>query len=268
MGGRLTQAQTREYGRAIVKVKNEGRLLKGVESSSQAWMSHGDSLDALPEGFVALAETDDIPFAAIANDRKKFYGVQFHPEVAHTIEGKKVLRNFLYDICSVTGDWTTESFIESSIAELQKTIGDDRVILGISGGVDSTVTAVLLHRAVGDHMTAIFVNNGLLRIMANSTEMLNAYFHPAENVLVFGTSNGAWHLASDMDIVAHELGHKVLNCINPGTGSFEMIEPFLPPGVDREVVRKAHPPVPVGRSGRASLTGAGRGRWARGTRGK
>ncbi|MCP4569955.1 MAG: glutamine-hydrolyzing GMP synthase [FCB group bacterium] len=163
LGGRLTQATTREYGRATVTVKSEGRLLKDVEHSSQAWMSHGDSLDALPEGFVTLAETADIPFAAIANDDKQFYGVQFHPEVAHTIEGKKVLRNFLFDICGVTGDWTTESFIESSIADLKKTIGTDNVILGISGGVDSTVTAALLHRAVGDQMTAIFVNNGLLR---------------------------------------------------------------------------------------------------------
>ena len=163
LGGRLSRAEFREYGRATITVGDAGRLLHGVASPSQVWMSHGDSVDALPDGFVRLATTEDIPYAAVADDRRRFYGVQFHPEVMHTTEGRNILRNFLFDICNCAGDWTTESFIDSSVRQLQQTIGDGKVVLGISGGVDSTVAATLLHRAVGDRMTAIFVNNGLLR---------------------------------------------------------------------------------------------------------
>lgn len=163
MGGQLTRSDKREYGRAEVRIVRQVGLLKGIESPSQVWMSHGDSLDGLPDGFVKLAETDDISYAAIADEAKQIYGVQFHPEVAHTTEGKKILHNFLFDICHVSGDWTTESFIESSTRQLKERVGEDNIILGISGGVDSTVTAALLNRAVGDRMNAIFVNNGLLR---------------------------------------------------------------------------------------------------------
>lgn len=163
LGGRLSRAEYREYGRAMIDISVQNRLLKGVASPSQVWMSHGDSVDALPDGFTKLATTSDIPYAAVADDKRRFYGVQFHPEVMHTTEGTKILRNFLFDICGLTGDWTTESFIESSIRQLRETIGRDKVILGISGGVDSTVAATLLHKAVGNQMTAIFVNNGLLR---------------------------------------------------------------------------------------------------------
>lgn len=163
LGGRLSRAEFREYGRATIDISVQNRLLKGVASPSQVWMSHGDSVDALPTGFTKLATTGDIPYAAVADDTRRFYGVQFHPEVMHTTEGTKILRNFLFDICGLTGDWTTESFIESSIKQLQDTVGKDKVILGISGGVDSTVAATLLHKAIGNQMTAIFVNNGLLR---------------------------------------------------------------------------------------------------------
>jgi len=163
LGGRLSRAEYREYGRAIIDISAPNRLLKGVASRSQVWMSHGDSVDALPSGFAKLATTSDIPYAAVADDKRRFYGVQFHPEVMHTTEGTKILRNFLFDICGLAGDWTTESFIESSVRQLRETIGKDKVILGISGGVDSTVAATLLHKAVGNQMTAIFVNNGLLR---------------------------------------------------------------------------------------------------------
>jgi GMP synthase (glutamine-hydrolysing) len=163
MGGKLSQSQNREYGRAMLNITNSGLLLKGIDTPTQVWMSHGDALNELPGGFSPLASTDDIPYAAVGDEKRKFYGVQFHPEVIHTAEGEKILDNFLFDICGVSGDWTTESFIDFSIRHLRDTIGDEKVILGISGGVDSTVTAVLLHRAVGDKMTAIFVNNGLLR---------------------------------------------------------------------------------------------------------
>ncbi|MDD4051113.1 MAG: glutamine-hydrolyzing GMP synthase [candidate division Zixibacteria bacterium] len=163
LGGKLSRAEFREYGRAMIDISTPNRLLKDVASPSQVWMSHGDSVDALPDGFARLATTSDIPYAAVADDKRRFYGVQFHPEVMHTTEGTKILRNFLFDICGLTGDWTTESFIESSIRQLRETIGQDKIILGISGGVDSTVAATLLHKAIGNQMTAIFVNNGLLR---------------------------------------------------------------------------------------------------------
>ncbi len=163
LGGKLSKSLNREYGRAMLSIVTEGRLLKGVVAPSQVWMSHGDSLETLPDGFEAQASTSDIPYAVIADKNRSFYGVQFHPEVMHTTEGSKILDNFLFDICELSGDWTTESFIGSSVRYLKETIGDERVILGISGGVDSTVTAALLYRAVGDQMTAIFVNNGLLR---------------------------------------------------------------------------------------------------------
>ncbi|MCK5126330.1 MAG: glutamine-hydrolyzing GMP synthase [candidate division Zixibacteria bacterium] len=163
MGGKLVASENREYGPAVINISDEDILLKGVSSPNNVWMSHGDSLDAPPNGFRTLASTADIPFAALANDDRKFYGVQFHPEVNHTDNGAKIIKNFLFDICHVSGDWTTESFIESTVQMLKETIGDEKVILGISGGVDSTVTAGLLQKAVGDKMTAIFVNNGLLR---------------------------------------------------------------------------------------------------------
>ncbi|MEE9441667.1 MAG: glutamine-hydrolyzing GMP synthase [candidate division Zixibacteria bacterium] len=163
LGGELSRAQKREYGRAMIDIKNGSAFLKDVNSPSQVWMSHGDSLTKMPDGFQILASTSDIPYAAVANEARRFYGVQFHPEVKHTDEGAKIIKNFLFDICGVSGDWTTESFIESSVKSLRATIGDDKVILGISGGVDSTVTAALLQKAVGNQMTAIFVNNGLLR---------------------------------------------------------------------------------------------------------
>jgi GMP synthase (glutamine-hydrolysing) len=163
MGGRLARSESREYGRAVLDIRRESTLLKNVASPSQVWMSHGDTVDALPAGFATLASTGDIPYAAVGDEGRRFYGVQFHPEVIHTTAGQLILRNFLFDICGVAGDWTTESFIDTSVRRLQEIVDDERIILGISGGVDSTVTAALLHRAVGDRMTAIFVNNGLLR---------------------------------------------------------------------------------------------------------
>jgi GMP synthase (glutamine-hydrolysing) len=175
LGAKLSRAENREYGRAAIQIAHPGRLLAGVPSASQVWMSHGDAVESLPDGFVPVASTATIPFAAIADDKRLLYGVQFHPEVMHTTYGEKILHNFLFDICGVAGDWTTESFIESSVQKLRETIGDEQIILGISGGVDSTVTAALLHRAVGDRMMAIFVNNGLLR--KNEYEEVIASYH-------------------------------------------------------------------------------------------
>ena len=165
-GAKLEKAQTREYGKAQLAVACETKdnpLLTGVKASSQAWMSHGDSIVSLPEGFVVTARTESLPFAAIENLEYRIFGVQFHPEVSHTDEGSVILNNFLAGICKCAGDWTEEKFIDSAIARIRETVGDGKVALGISGGVDSSVAAMLLHRAIGDRLFPIFVDNGLLR---------------------------------------------------------------------------------------------------------
>ena len=163
-GGKLVASTHREYGRAAFKVSGASTpLFKGFTQGSQVWMSHGDSIINLPDGFSVVGSSDSLATAAIANDERHIYGVQFHPEVHHTVEGKKVLHNFLYDICGLKGDWTTESFIDESIARIREQVGDGKVLLGISGGVDSTVASVLLARAIGPRLHAVFVDTGLLR---------------------------------------------------------------------------------------------------------
>jgi GMP synthase (glutamine-hydrolysing) len=161
--GKLAPSDTREYGRAQLSVIDNVGLLSGIPKRSQVWMSHGDSIVAMPRGFRLIGSTDSLEVAAIANHEKKIYGVQFHPEVHHTEEGKGILHNFLFEICGLKGDWTTEAFIDSSVRKIQQEVGDGRVLLGVSGGVDSTVAAVLLSKAVGSQLHAVFVNNGLLR---------------------------------------------------------------------------------------------------------
>ncbi|MBU8934510.1 MAG: glutamine-hydrolyzing GMP synthase [candidate division Zixibacteria bacterium] len=162
-GGRLEASQTREYGRAHFSAANDSSLLAGISSRSEVWMSHGDSIVEMPEGFHQIGTTDTLAMAAIENPDRKFYGIQFHPEVHHTTEGKRIVENFLSGICGLKGDWTTETFIESSVTGIKAQVGDNGVALGISGGIDSTVAAMLLSRAVGKNLHAIFVDNGLLR---------------------------------------------------------------------------------------------------------
>ncbi|MCD8312974.1 MAG: glutamine-hydrolyzing GMP synthase, partial [Bacteroidales bacterium] len=162
-GGAVNASASREYGRAILHVDCPSPLLEGVSERSQVWMSHGDTITALPTGAKAIASTEDVVNAAFSFEGEPTYAVQFHPEVFHTTEGTKILRNFAYGICGCRGDWTPGSFVKDTVESLRRTIGQDKVILGLSGGVDSTVAAVLLHRAVGDQLTCIFVNNGLLR---------------------------------------------------------------------------------------------------------
>ncbi|MEW5795258.1 MAG: glutamine-hydrolyzing GMP synthase [Candidatus Zixiibacteriota bacterium] len=162
-GGRLVRAEYREYGRSIFEPVADGRLLEGVSPSSQVWMSHGDSIVELPRGFKVIGCTESLPTAAIANEYSRIYGLQFHPEVHHTVEGKRILGNFLFKICAVKGDWTTASFIEESIGRIRQQVGNGQVILGLSGGVDSSVAALLLHRAIGGRLHGVFVNNGVLR---------------------------------------------------------------------------------------------------------
>jgi len=163
-GGRVEGSLAREYGRALLQVKDPASaLLQGIPETSQVWMSHGDTISQLPDGARMIASTADVPNAAFSIDGEDTYAVQFHPEVYHTEYGTEILRNFATGICGCRGDWTPASFIETTIADLRRKIGREKVILGLSGGVDSTVAAVLLNKAVGDQLTCIFVNNGLLR---------------------------------------------------------------------------------------------------------
>jgi len=162
-GGKLNSSETREYGNASLQIKAAGKIFSGVKNASRVWMSHGDAVKELPGGFSTIASTSTLPVAAIENHGLKRYGLQFHPEVHHTEEGKKILRNFLFEICGCSGNWTTASFIDTTIRDLREKLGDKKVVLALSGGVDSTVCSLLLKRAVGDKLYAIFVDNGVLR---------------------------------------------------------------------------------------------------------
>lgn len=165
-GGVVAKSSKREYGRAILQQKKEDVLMKDVSAQSEVWMSHSDSIKELPEGFEILADTDSIPIAAFkknGNNSNPLYGVQFHPEVYHSKEGKKILNNFLLHICSCSQDWTPAHFITDTVSALQKQIGNRKVIMALSGGVDSTVAATLIHRAIGNNLFGIFVDNGVLR---------------------------------------------------------------------------------------------------------
>ncbi len=163
-GGRVLPSKIREYGRAFLEViENESPLLKGVSSKSQVWMSHGDTIVSLPKGYSLICSTDDVQNAGYQVNNEATFGIQFHPEVYHSTEGTIILRNFLVDICGFSQDWTPNAFIQESIDSLKTQLGNDKVILGLSGGVDSTVAAMLLHHAIGSNLHCIFVNNGLLR---------------------------------------------------------------------------------------------------------
>ncbi|MDO9680863.1 MAG: glutamine-hydrolyzing GMP synthase, partial [Bacteroidales bacterium] len=163
-GGEVNPSLAREYGRAILKINDTGcPLFKNISDNSQVWMSHGDTIAKLPDGAVPVASTGDITNAAYRIEGEKTFALQFHPEVYHTEQGSAILENFVKGICGCKGDWTPDSFIETAVKDLKDRIGSESVILGLSGGVDSTVAAVLLHRAIGSNLHCIFVDNGLLR---------------------------------------------------------------------------------------------------------
>ncbi|WP_299437623.1 glutamine-hydrolyzing GMP synthase [uncultured Aquimarina sp.] len=163
-GGEVAPSNTREYGRANLSfIKPDEQFFKGISLGSQVWMSHSDTIKSLPTGGVLLASTGDVANAAYKIENEETYAIQFHPEVYHSTDGKQLLDNFLIDIAGVQPDWTPNSFVDTTVAELKEKIGNDKVVLGLSGGVDSTVAAVLLHKAIGSNLHCIFVNNGLLR---------------------------------------------------------------------------------------------------------
>lgn len=163
LGATVRPTTAREYGKTACTFNTESKLFKALARDAVVWMSHGDQVVELPAEFESLAFTNNCPFAAVKHRRKDFYAVQFHPEVSHTPQGNHIIRNFLYEICGCAGDWKMHSYIEKSVSEIRKQVGEGRVICGLSGGVDSAVTAALIHRAIGNRLSCIFVDNGLLR---------------------------------------------------------------------------------------------------------
>jgi len=180
LGGRVEPGQKREYGKGTLQVKHPGcALFAGLPRQLQVWNSHGDRLTRLPRGFVVVATSDNSPYAAIEHPHKRFYGLQFHPEVVHTPRGRELLANFVHKVCGCGRQWTMRNYLEQAVAEIRARVGQERVLLGLSGGVDSSVAAALLHRAVGDQLTCIFVNNGLLRAREAEVvqEVFGRHFH-------------------------------------------------------------------------------------------
>ena len=182
-GGEVEGAPSREYGRAMLTVIGpEDPLMLGVPSPTQVWMSHGDTITRLPENYHVIGSTENVRAAAYHIEGEQTWGIQFHPEVYHSTDGTRILSNFVLGICGCDGSWSPASFIETTVSELKEKLGDERVILGLSGGVDSSVAAMLLHKAIGDRLTCIFVNNGLLR-KNEFEDVLDSYKHMGLNVV-------------------------------------------------------------------------------------
>jgi len=172
LGGRVQLGAHREFGFAQVRARGHTRLLEGLQDATgpkgegllDVWMSHGDKVEQMPAGFTLMASTDNCPIAGMADEARRFYGVQFHPEVTHTRQGQAILTRFVRQICGCRGDWNMPDYVNEAVAHIRKQVGADEVILGLSGGVDSSVAAVLIHRAIGHQLTCVFVDNGLLRL--------------------------------------------------------------------------------------------------------
>ena len=179
-GGKVEQAKDREYGKATLNITERSQLFNDVKSISKVWMSHGDYLTELPSGFNIVAKSDHSPICAIANEQTNKFGVQFHPEVAHTEEGNKIINNFLFNICKCKADWTSQNFIEYSIKEIKDKVGSEKVICALSGGVDSTVAAVLVKKAVGENLTCIHIDTGLMR--KNESQEIGKVFREKLNL--------------------------------------------------------------------------------------
>ena len=182
LGGEVVASKIREYGRAMFK-KNDtpNALLKGISPETQVWMSHSDTIGRIPDNFEVIGSTDTVKIAAFKIKNEATYAIQFHPEVTHTTEGKALLKNFTVDICGCSQNWTADSFVETTVAELKQKLGDDKVVMALSGGVDSTVAATLVHKAIGKNLYCIFVDNGLLR-KNEYEQVLDSYRHMGLNI--------------------------------------------------------------------------------------
>jgi len=207
IGGKVVLGNQREFGKAMVDIHERDRLFSGLPPSFQAWMSHGDRVEALPAGFKVLARSGEIVSAAV-NEERRIWGLQFHPEVVHTEHGTDILRNFLTVICGCRADWTTSAFIESSVRSIADQIGDGSAICGLSGGVDSSVAALLVHQAIGDRLTCIMVDNGVLRKNESQTVLSN--FREKQHLKVIGVDAGERFLTRLADIEDPELKRKII----------------------------------------------------------
>lgn len=184
LGGEVKPAELREYGRTNLELPADDLLFKAIPGPTQVWMSHGDSVIRIPEGFNVIARTDNCPVAAFSDSKRKIYGVQFHPEVKHSLKGMQVLRNFLFGVCGLKGDWDLNDFIAEMVADIRAQVGDKKVLCGLSGGVDSSVAAALVHRAVGDQLVCVYVDNGLMR-KGESEQVLKTFKENMHMNLVF-----------------------------------------------------------------------------------
>src|SRR5436190_4170045 len=164
LGGEVAPAPSREYGHAMIRIEPDTPLIGSIGPELRVWASHGDFVKTAPSGFRVTATSANAPVAAMVNEDRRLYAILFHPEVAHTDRGAEILRNFAFDICGCTGDWTMASFVQETVNTIRQQVGDGRVVCGLSGGVDSTVAALLIHKAIGDRLTCIFVDNGVMRL--------------------------------------------------------------------------------------------------------
>jgi GMP synthase (glutamine-hydrolysing) len=210
LGGRIESAIDREYGRATLKIERDDPLFSGIAQDTEqvVWMSHGDRVLALPEGMSVIASSGSSPFAAVRSDRAPIWGVQFHPEVIHTESGTQMLENFVHGICECRREWTMASFAQDAIAAIRKQVGDGRAICGLSGGVDSSVAATLVHRAIGDQLTCIFVDHGMMR--KNERQEVEALFRDALGVQLISVDASERFLSALVGVSEPEKKRKII----------------------------------------------------------
>jgi len=208
LGGTVSASENREFGRAEIEIVADSPLFAGLNASETVWMSHGDKVDSLPDGFVTIAKSANAPFAAIADEVRQFYAVQFHPEVAHTPCGARILQNFAKNIAGCFGDWTMAAFRGEMIDKIRAQVGEGRVICGLSGGVDSSVVAVLLHEAIGDQLTCVYVDTGLMR--ADETEQVVGLFKGHYNIPLIAVDAGNLFLGKLAGVSDPEKKRKII----------------------------------------------------------
>jgi GMP synthase (glutamine-hydrolysing) len=208
LGGRVEGARHREFGPATIRVSAPGALFAGTPDEQPVWMSHGDHIAALPPGFATMATSPGAPFAAAGDDARRWYGIQFHPEVVHTRFGRELLRNFVFDLCGCAGDWTAQSFVAEAIERVRAQVGEGRVICGLSGGVDSAVAALIVHQAIGERLTCVFVDNGLLRL--GEAEQVVATFREHFQVPLVAVAAGEEFLGALAGVADPEQKRKII----------------------------------------------------------